>query len=180
MTEKQTKTYISCLKNGGVGVLGTDTLYGLVGSALLPRTVERIYELKQRDPCKPLIILISSLADLKLFKIKGTIKDWPEKTSIIFACKHQEFTYLHKGTNSLAFRLPQKPSLVSLLERTGPLVAPSANPEGSNPAETIEQARQYFGDNVDFYLDEGRLSSFSSTLIAFDEGKVIIKRKGTK
>ena len=37
------------LNDGGVGVLPTDTLYGLVGSALIPETVERIYELKRRS-----------------------------------------------------------------------------------------------------------------------------------
>ena len=58
------------LLNHGVGVLPTDTLYGLVGSALSKKAVARIYKLRRRNPQKPFIILISSLADLKLFNIK--------------------------------------------------------------------------------------------------------------
>ncbi len=43
---------IKILKSGGVGVLRTDTLYGLVGSALSHDTVERIYNIKNRNPKK--------------------------------------------------------------------------------------------------------------------------------
>ncbi len=190
MTRKPIRNYISCpnmekairiLKEGGIGVLGTDTLYGLVGSALSPETVARIYRIKERDVAKPFIILISSLDDLKLFKIKADRKllaeYWPGKVSIILPCPEEEFAYLHRGKKSLAFRFPDKPNLIALLKETGPLVAPSVNPEGSKPAETIEQAREYFNDSVDFYLDEGKLTSLPSTLIAFKKGKAIIKRK---
>ncbi|MFH1657451.1 MAG: L-threonylcarbamoyladenylate synthase [bacterium] len=176
------KLLIELIKEGGVGVLGTDTIYGLVGSALLPATVERIYKIKERDTNKPLIILISSLADLKLFKVKADKKllaqYWPGKVSIILPCPYKRFAYLHRGTNALAFRLPAKENLVRLLKKTGPLVAPSANPEGLEPAKTIKQAKEYFDDSIDFYLDEGKLTSLPSTLIAFSENNPIIKRKG--
>ncbi len=46
------------LKSGGIGVIPTDTIYGLVGSALNKKAVRRIYQLRQRNPKKPLIILI--------------------------------------------------------------------------------------------------------------------------
>jgi len=173
------------LENGGVGVLPTDTLYGLVGSALSPKAVERIYRLKKRDPKKPLIILINSLADLKSFKIKIGLKTrrilakyWPGKTSIILPCPSEEFNYLHRGGRTLAFRLPDKKDLQDLLKKTGPLVAPTANPEGLEPAKTIKEARAYFGDQVDFYLNQGRLDSSPSTLIALKRGKVVVKRAG--
>lgn len=171
------------LKENGIGVLATDTLYGLVGSAFSPEAVNRIYQIKGRDLTKPFIILIGSLADLKLFKIKpdrSLTEYWPGKTSIILPCDDEEFFYLHRGKKSLAFRFPDKPNLVALLKRTGPLVAPSANPEGSKPAGTIEQAKEYFQDSVDLYLDEGELTSLPSTLIAFNKGRAIIKRKGAK
>ena len=173
---------VKILKEGGIGVLGTDTLYGLVGLALSPKAVERIYKIKERDTAKPLIILISSWEDLKLFKVKADkkllAKYWPGKVSIILPCENEEFAYLHRGKKSLAFRFPKKETLIALLKETGPLVAPSANPEGAEPAETIEQAKEYFNDSIDFYLDEGKLTSLPSTLIAFHKGKAIIKRKG--
>ena len=51
-------------------MLPTDTLYGIVGSALSKRAVLRIYKLRRRDPKKPMIILIGSLDDLKLFGVR--------------------------------------------------------------------------------------------------------------
>ena len=65
-----TQKIIKILKNSGIGVLPTDTIYGLVGRALDKKTVERIYKVRKRNPKKPLIILISSLSDLKLFGVK--------------------------------------------------------------------------------------------------------------
>ena len=153
-------------------MLPTDTIYGIVGSALKPTTVERIYQLRKRNPKKPMIILVSSITDLKRFgvnldsKTKKILKRfWPGKVSIILPCPSKKFVYLHRGTKTLAFRLPAKKSLCALLRKTGPLVAPSANIEGKRSARTIAEAKHYFGSRVDFYLDIGRLAGKPSKLV---------------
>jgi len=179
------KKTISILKNGGVGVLPTDTLYGIVGSALSKRAVLRIYKLRRRDPKKPMIILIGSLDDLKLFGVKldkaakKFLREfWPGKISVVLPCPYDKFSYLHRGTKTLAFRLPKLKWLRVVLEKTGPLVAPSANQEGLKPAKTAKEAREYFGDEVDFYIKKGRLVSLPSTLIAFKNGEAVVLRRG--
>lgn len=166
-------------------MLATDTIYGLVGSALAPDTVERIYKLRCRNFKKPMVVLIGSLDGLKLFKIKLTDKEqeviaklWPGKVSIILGCPYPEFRYLHRGTSTVAFRLPEKNQLIDLLKEVGPLVAPSANPEGKESAKTVEEAKNYFGDKVDFYLDGGQVLGLPSTLVAIENGKIEIKRSG--
>lgn len=176
---------VKLLKSGTVGVIPTDTLYGLVSSALNEETVERIHKIKDRSANKPFIILISSLEDLKLFdiqldeKIKKFLNQlWPNPISVVLPVPEDKFTYLHRGTKSLAFRIPQTSELLSLLKETGPIVAPSANPEGEPPAQTIEEAKNYFGDLVDFYLDGGKLSSSPSTLIKIEDNKIITLREG--
>lgn len=172
------------IKNG-VGIIPTDTLYGLVGRAQDREVVERIYRLKGRQPDKPLIMLISSFNDLFKFKVKVDAKTkkvlekyWPGKVSVILPCSNQEFEYLHRGTNTLAFRLPDYPRLRDLIKKTGPLVAPSANPEGFSPAKDIEEARGYFGDKVDFYYPKGVLKSRPSTLMEVRGGKIKVLREG--
>lgn len=176
---------VNILKNEGVGVLGTDTIYGLVGLALSKKVVERIYKLKKRTPSKPFIILIADLNDLNYFNIKINPitkkllqKIWPNSVSVILPCDDEKFSYLHRGTKTLAFRIPAKPDLLALLKATGPLVAPSSNPEGLPPAQTIKEAKKYFGNNVDFYLNEGKLISQPSTLIEIKKGKINILRQG--
>lgn len=180
------KEIIDILKNGGVGVLPTDTLYGLVGSALSKKAVERIYKLKNRSVNKPFIILISKISDLKLFGVnlsqpeKTIIKKyWPGPISIVLKCPNlsKEMSYLRPMDNTLAFRVPKLKWLRDLLKETGPLVAPSANPEGKEPAENIKQARAYFGEAVDFYIDKGELKGQPSKIIKFENSKVIFLRK---
>jgi L-threonylcarbamoyladenylate synthase len=177
---------IELLKAGKVGVMPTDTIYGIVGSALNQGTVEEIYILRQREKDKPFIILISSLDDLKKFEVSLTKeqqaflgKNWPNPLSVILAVNNEKFAYLHRGKNSLAFRMPKDDKLLSILKETGPLVAPSANLAGVKPAGTIEEAKKYFGDKVNFYMDEGRRKSKPSTIIQlYEDGKQIILREG--
>lgn len=178
------------LKQGGIGVIATDTLYGLVGTALSPATVERIYTVRHRSPSKPLIILLADGKDVEKFGIssesgpgKAAQRYWPGKISIILPLpedSREKFEYLHRGTNTLAFRVPDKADLRELLTKTGPLVAPSANPEGKLPALDIEQARKYFGDGVDFYTDSGVVESEPSTLIEIRPSKILILREGAE
>jgi L-threonylcarbamoyladenylate synthase len=179
------KEAIEILKKGGVGVIPTDTIYGLVGSALQPPTVERIYRLRRRHPRKPMIVLIGALSDLNLFHIhldastRRTINRlWPGKVSIVLPCPQKKFAYLHRGSKTLAFRLPRSPKLVSFLKKTGPLVAPSANYEGRQPARNIKEAKAYFKDLVDFYLGGGQLNSLPSTVLALENGQLRLIRQG--
>lgn len=164
------------LRHGQVGVLPTDTLYGVAAYAFDSRAVERIYEIKQRSRDKPLIILIDSIERLKQFNIElspaqheKTTTYWPGPYSLVLPSKTDELAYLHRGGQSLAFRLPDKPELQDLLRRSGPIVAPSANPEGRPPAVNIEQAKEYFGSRVDFYVDGGELQGKPSTLVKLED-----------
>lgn len=177
---------IEQIKNGGVGILPTDTLYGIVGSALKKDAVERIYILRKRNPDKPFIILMSSLDNLQKFdisldeKIKIFLKQiWPNPISVILPCTDNNFSYLHRGTNTLAFRIPNHEILLELIKEVGPLAAPSANPEGYPPAKTLAEAKQYFGDKVDFYIDGGSLSSLPSTIVRLIDHHIEVIRQGS-
>ena len=168
------------LKKGGAGILPTDTIYGLVGSALSKKAVARIYRLRRRNQKKPMIVLIGSLYDLKKFAVKLAPetkkilnKFWPGKASVILPCAPKKFSYLHRGTKTLAFRLPRKKDLRTLLKKTGPLVAPSANVEGKPPATTVKKARKYFGDKVDFYVDGGTMKKNPSMVIKIESGVAV-------
>ncbi len=179
------KNLIQIIKSGGVGILPTDTLYGLVCRAQDKKAVERLYKIRKRNPKKPCIILISKISDLKLFGIK--LKDsekkflekyWPGEVSVVLECKEKKFQYLHRGTKTLAFRLPKKESLRKIISKTGPFLAPSANPEGMIPALTITEAKKYFGDEVDFYVNVGKLNKKASTLVKIKDGEVEVLRQG--
>jgi L-threonylcarbamoyladenylate synthase len=164
---------IKSLKRGGIGVMPTDTIYGLMGSALNKKAVERIYRARRREKNKPFIVLISSLNDLKKFRVKvngAHLKIlkllWPGPISVILPCPNKKFFYLHRGKDTIAFRLPKNKQLREFLKKTGPLVAPSANVAGKPPARTIKEAKKYFGDRIDFYFDKGRRGGDPSSVVA--------------
>lgn len=148
------------LQNGGVGVIRTDTLYGIVGKASDQAAVERIYKAKTRSPNKSPIVLISSVDQLFDTYDAGVLARldelWPGKNSVILPSQNAP-EWITRGNQSVAYRMPKSASLRKLLDQTGPLVAPSANPEELAPASTIEMARRYFGDTVDFYVDGGEV-----------------------
>ncbi len=185
MAEAKVINLPELLKKGQIGVLLTDTLYGLVGDALNKKAVKRIYKVRLRNPKKPFIVLIHSLTDLPKLGIKLTgyqkkliLKLWPGPVSIILPCNNKNLHYLHRGTNTLALRFPKNKKLISLIKKTGPLVAPSANKEGQEPATTIAKAKKYFGKKVDFYIEGKKISNLPSTLIKFNKNKIEILRQG--
>lgn len=175
---------VDIIMHGGVVVLPTDTLYGLCASAFDTDAIERIYDLKQRDPEKPLIVLISDIAQLEQFgvvvslELEGRLRAyWPGAYSIILPTIDEQFEYIHRGANSIAFRYPDNQELLDLIAQTGPIVAPSANPEGMRPARNVEEARAYFGTDVDYYVEGEELHGKPSTLISFDGDEVITERE---
>lgn len=170
-----------------IGVIPTDTIYGVVASAFSKKAVEWMYKILKRNPKKPFIILISSLEDLEDFNVKPDENSenilrriWPGKISVIMPVSAKKFSYLHRGTKTLAFRLPKNKSLLKILKKTGPLVSSSANPQGKKPAETVAQAKKYFSGKIDFYADGGKMKSLPSTLIEIKEGKINVVRQGAK
>jgi L-threonylcarbamoyladenylate synthase len=176
------------LKEGVIGVIPTDTIYGICTSALKENSVKEIYKLRKRNPQKPMIILISKIEDLNIFGAKPTKKEieflnkiWPGRVSVVFKIKDkskkEKFKYLMGKGDSLAFRVPQNNLLRKILNISGPLVAPSANYEGKEPAKNIQEAKRYFKDRV-VYFDKGTLKGKPSTLIFFEKGKVKILREG--
>lgn len=182
---KVDKKVIETLQSGGIGILPTDTIYGVVGSVLNKETIESMYPLLKRDSKKPMVIIIGRVKDLGIFgikinrKFKKKLKEfWPGRVSIILPCHSDEFAYLHRGMESLAFRVPNLKWLRKLLKKTGPLVATSANPEGEKPAQTIKQAEKYFDSHIDFYVDAGKMAGKPSTLVEIEDSNVNIKRDG--
>jgi L-threonylcarbamoyladenylate synthase len=176
---------IQALLNNKIIVMPTDTIYGIVGSALHEKVVNRIYDIRKRAPEKPCIILIGDIRDLEKFSIylsneqKEKIKEyWPGPVSIVLDCIDQKFFYLHRGTQTLAFRMPQQIGLQNLLKKVGPIIAPSANLEGFLVANNIHEARNYFHELVDLYIDGGDRSGKASKVIKLHkDGTIHILRE---
>ncbi len=181
---KDYKKAAEVLKKGGIVILKTDTLYGILANATDKNLVKKVYKIKGRDPKKPFIILVPSVDFIKQFfevAITEKEKELLEKKGITVVLNlkdKRKLRYLHRGTGTLAFRIPAKEKLIKLIKEVGfPLIAPSANPEGEQPAENVKKAIEYFGDKVDLFVDEGKAVGKPSPIVKVENGKVQYLRK---
>ena len=174
------------LEKGEPAVILTDTLYGILANALDKNVVEYVYSLKGRKKDKPFIILIPSVKYLNLFGIKPNSLEIDllnkKGITVILNIDNEQFSYLHRGKRSLAFRIPEKENLLKLLNSLKlPLIAPSCNPEGKKPAMGIKEAIDYFDTKIPVYIDEGVCKNiFPSTIVKIEDGKIKILREGHK
>lgn len=155
---------VTALQKGGIAVVRTDTLYGIIARAHDSSAVAKVYTVKKRDPLKQCIVLVSNAtlqSDNSLTVHGPAIKQHSQRanrpTSVIVPASHEPKWLLGDTGDSMAYRLVRDPLLVAIIERVGPVIAPSANPEGMPPARTIQEARQYFGKAVDYYADGGEV-----------------------
>ncbi len=158
------------LKEGKIGVLPTDTIYGLHCLALRQDLIDKVSDLKGREKTIPMITLISSEDSLSLFGVevgefeKDLMKKyWPGPNTLIFDTKNGK---------TKSFRIPDNSFLVSILKISGPLISTSANPHDMPFSKDINQAIDYFGEKVDFYVDSGEIDNPPSSVYKISKGEV--------
>jgi L-threonylcarbamoyladenylate synthase len=165
---------------GAIGVIPTDTVYGVVARAADAKAVTRLYALKRREQ-KPGTIIAASIDQLVELGIKrryltAVSQFWPGAVSVEIP---HSIDYLNQGTGRQAFRIPSDERLLALLTQTGPLQTSSANEPGQPTSVNMQQARDYFADRVDFYVDGGDLSGNEpSTIIRVIDDVIEVIRQG--
>lgn len=170
------------LKNGAVGFMPSDTIYGLSCCAIDETAVERLHKIKKRGKNKPFIVLISGASQLPDLGVITTdaapaLRYWPGRLTIICDANDAP-VWLHRGTKTLAVRQPDDEALRNLIDKAGPLISTSANLAGNKPVRTVNEAQEYFGDKLDFYVDKGTINRKPSTIIRTTFSKVEVVRQG--
>lgn len=146
------------LKNSGIVVIRTDTLYGVIARTVSKKAVEKVYDAKQRDVNKQCIVLIAKPEDVPTHAevITHHTAEAQAPTSIVVPAS-DEPEWILRGSDSVAYRVVKDENLRKIIEQVGPVIAPSANPESRPPARNIAEAKAYFGNSVDLYVDGGEV-----------------------
>ena len=173
---------VRLLKASGIGLLPADTIYGLSCVALNEAAVKKLHLLKQRDKNKPFIVLISKISQIEGMGLISTdigraLKYWPGKLTVVCESRNAP-EWLSLGADSVAVRQPADEDLRSLIDKTGPIISTSANLAGTKPSVSAKQAVQYFGEKLDFYVDDGPRRGAPSTLVKPIATKLKIIRQG--
>jgi len=176
--ERLIKEAAIILKNGGLVVFPTETVYGIAANALNKDTVKRLYEIKKRPQDKPFSVHIADFDSLRQLEISLS-KDaervarrfWPGPLTLVAFNNKKEKIGLRMPDNIIAFLLIKKAGV--------PVVAPSANLSGSKPPVSIEEVLSGMDGHVDMILDGGRARiGIESTVMDVTEKPFKILRQG--
>lgn len=178
---------VAALKRGEVILFPTETLYGLGADALNGGAVDKVFQLKGRDPNSPISVLVSDqamlltlVADIPLAVKKLMNEFWPGPLTLVLPARDGVPTPLVNSAGGIGVRISSQPIATALVHGLGhPLTATSANPTGKEPARTVEQARNYFAGKINLFVDGGTLTSQTgSTVVAVSGDRIEIVREG--
>ena len=143
------------IREGGLVVFPTETVYGIAANLLDGKAVERLCRVKARPEGKPFTVHIS---DLKMIRdmgcaITGTAEKlmaefWPGPLTIILKSRNGE---------KIGFRMPANKTALELIRASGvPVAAPSANLSGRPAPVTAEEAMADLEGKINMVIDGGR------------------------
>jgi tRNA threonylcarbamoyl adenosine modification protein (Sua5/YciO/YrdC/YwlC family) len=184
--ERGIEAAVEAVRDGGIVVFPTDTVYGVGGDAFDPSAVRKLLRAKGRGRDMPPPVLVSAretleaLADQVPPQTKALIDAfWPGPLTVV--CKQQSSLNWDLGDNrgTVAVRMPDDEVALALLSRTGPMAVSSANMTGRPAATTVGEAEEMLGESVAVYLDGGHLGGgLASTIVDGTTGVPTILRLG--
>jgi L-threonylcarbamoyladenylate synthase len=173
------------LREGGVVVYPTETVYGIGCIPSDPDAAQRICELKGRAD-KPLPLICADIkAARKVVEMtpeaeKLATKFWPGPLTMVLPAKVKYSMWVQRGAKTLGVRVSPYPMAQKLAkEAGGVIVSTSANISGDEPAKSADEAKKIFGNKVDIILDGGPSPGVeSSTVVDLSGEEVWLLRKG--
>lgn len=172
------------LKGGNIAI-PTETVYGLAGLITHPEAIARIYSLKKRPQENPLILHGATIA--QILDMVGQVPEsffllanrfWPGPLTLIVEADNDIHPLVTAGLPTVAVRIPNHPTTLSLIEEVGPLAAPSANLSGKPSSTKPCHVEKDFGK--DFPILDGPLPvhGLESTILGWIDGSWQILRYG--
>jgi len=173
------------LREGGVVVYPTETVYGIGCIPSDPDAAQRICEPKGRAD-KPLPLICADIkAARKVVEMtpdaeKLATKFWPGPLTMVLPAKVKYSMWVQRGAKTLGVRVSPYPMAQKLAkEAGGVIVSTSANISGDEPAKSADEAKKIFGNKVDIILDGGPSPGVeSSTVVDLSGEEVWLLRKG--
>ncbi len=168
---------VQVLERGGLVVYPTDTSYGIGCDPGIDAAVDRLIQVKHRDPLMGLPLLFHDLEQCKEYhdfyglELALARLFWPGALTMI-VCPSREVSPRIRGRHeSIAIRVPDHVIPRGMARRIGaPIVGTSANISGGPTPFDVDSARLQLGDEVDLYIDGGRSSATANSTIVRVDG----------
>jgi len=173
------------LAEGKVGIIPTDTVYGLCTNALDREGIKRIYRIKRRDIKKPLVLFVKDKGEIEKY---GVLNDTARKLidsfipgPITIVLKRREGApkISLRDIDTIGIRIPDEEFVINLLKNLDfPLATTSANLSGEETPKDISSLKKTFSGIVDFIVDGGEKRGTPSTVVSIIGEDVKILREG--
>ena len=175
------------IKDGGLVLFPTETVYGIGANGLNEQAVKNIFKAKGRASDNPLILHISHADMLKdiakdISELEYKLMDafWPGPFTIVLNKTDIVPTVVTGGLDTVAVRMPRNKIANRLIHYAGvPIAAPSANISGKPSGTCVEDVYDELKNSMDYIIDGGRCEvGIESTVVKVDEKNVRILRPG--
>ena len=173
------------LKNGGIIAYPTDTTYGIGCSIRCKKSIERIYQMKMRERSKPFSFICSSLSEVshyarvsnRAFKLLKRYLTGPY-TFVLEATREVPDLLLTRQ-KSVGIRIPDNRICLNLVSALGnPIITTSANLSGEDPVGDPRVIEDIFGDQLDYVIDGGVLTTDVSSVVSLIDDLPVVLRAG--
>ena len=172
------------IKDGGIIVFPTDTVYGIGCDPYNKKAVEKIYEIKSRDIGKSVPVLTysietaSKICHIDEFTKKIAKKFWPGPLTIILKLTDENLKKSLNLNDKIAVRVPNHKCTLDLLKKCNFLVGTSANISGHSPYTDPDECFKNL-QGYDIFVDGGTITSKAvSTIIEIKNERIKIIREG--
>jgi len=174
---------VETLREGGIIIYPTDTVYGMGCDLFNKRGIDRIYEIQRRDRKKPLSFVCADLKDISryakvtddAYKIMRRLLPGPY-TFVLEASRLVPKTILPKRQTT-GIRVPDNAICQALIAELGsPIISASVKDENGELLSDPRMIEELFGRRVDMIIDGGIIAAKPSSVISIlDEGTEILR-----
>lgn len=187
MDLEELKEPAKVIRNGGIVIFPTETVYGIGTNGFDEKSIKKIYELKKRDFNKPISLLVSNMEmvemvakDISDLEYKLMRKFWPGPFTIILKKKSIVPDILTSNGDTVGVRMPSGEIAKKLIEYAEvPIAAPSANISGKPSGIDINDIMKDFEGKVDCIIDNGISElGVASTIVKVVDNIPYVLREG--
>lgn len=185
--DKKLKEVASIIREGGIVIFPTETVYGIGVNGLNETAIKKLYEVKQRPINKPISLLVNSIEmieeiakDITEIEYDLIKRFFPGPLTIVLKKREIVPDIVTAGFNTVGIRMPENEIALKLIEYAGvPIATPSANISGRPSGTNLKEIMKDFNNKVDYFIDGGISKiGVASTIVQLINGNPYILRKG--
>lgn len=157
--QEDIKKACEVLRNGGVILYPTDTIWGIGCDATNEEAVRRVYEMKQRDDSKSMLVLLDNPAKLQTY-----IAEVPDIAWDLIDLTDKPLTIIYDGAKNLAANLVAEDGSIGIRitselfsaelcrQFRKPIVSTSANKSGEKAPAIFREISPEIKEAVDYIV----------------------------